>query len=86
MDRDRSVLSRVSIKIGPSLISDDKNRIEVEIFGLRDIHSITSPPAKLCYILIVHAKSRGRSVDQSRTTGRSTTEKEQAMQWLVGFK
>ena len=56
------------------------------MYNSRDIHSVTSPPAKLCYILIVHAKSRGWSVDRSHTTGRSTTEKEQAMQWAVGFE
>ena len=56
------------------------------MFNSRDIHSITSPPAKLCYVLVVHAKSRGQSVDRSRTTGRWTTEKEQAMQWAVGFE
>ena len=49
-----------------------------------DIHSITSPPAKLHYVLVVHAKSRGRSADQSHMTGHSTTEKEKVTQWMVG--
>ena len=34
------------------------------------------PPAKLCYVLIVHTKSRGWSANQSHTTGHITTEKE----------
>ena len=41
-----------------------------------DIHSITSPPAKLHYNLGVHVKSRGRSADKSHMTGYSTTGKE----------
>ena len=41
-----------------------------------DIHSVTSPPAKLCFVLVVHMKSRGRLANQSHTTGHSTTEKE----------
>ena len=56
------------------------------MYNSRDIHSVTSSPAKLRYVLVVHAKSRGRSVDRSRTTSCSTTEKEQAMQWAVGFE
>ena len=55
------------------------------MFSSRDIHSVTSPPAKLHYVLIVYAKSTGWSADQSRMTGCSTTEKEQATQWLVGL-
>ena len=44
--------------------------------NLGDIHSVTSPPAKLCYILVVHAKSRGQLADKSRMTGHSMTGKE----------
>ena len=43
---------------------------------LGDIHSITSPPAKLCYVLVVYAKLRGQLANQSHMTGHSTTEKE----------
>ena len=57
------------------------------MFSLRDIHSVTSPQLNFAtHVLVVHAKSRGQSADQSHMTGCSTTEKEQAMQWLVGLK
>ena len=40
-----------------------------------DIHSITSLPAKLCYVLVVFALLRGQPIDQSHAAGHSTTGK-----------
>ena len=53
----------------------EKSSSNMNIY-LGDIHSITSPPAKLCYVLVVHAKLRGQLADKSRMTGHSTTGKE----------
>ena len=61
----------------------EKLNSKINIYS-RDIHSVTSPPAKLCYILIVYVKSRDQSADQSRMTSHSITEKEQETQWLDG--
>ena len=41
----------------------EKSSSNMNIY-LGDIHSITSPPAKLCYILMVYTKLRGWSADQ----------------------
>ena len=40
---------------------------------LRDIHSVTSPPAKLHYVLIVYAKLSGQLANKSHMTGHSTS-------------
>ena len=42
----------------------------------QEISTLSHPPAKLHYVLIVHMKSRGQLADQSHMTRHSTTEKE----------
>ena len=50
-----------------------ENQVSNISIYLRDIHSITSPPAKLCYILVVYTKSSGWLANKYCMTSHSTS-------------
>ena len=49
-----------------------ENQVSNISIYMRDFHSVTSPPAKLCYVLIVYAKLSSRLANKSHTTGHLT--------------
>ena len=52
-----------------------KSQVVIWTF-IQEISTLSHPPAKLHYVLIVYAKLRGWLADQSHMTGHSTTGKE----------